>query len=215
MQIKAVVLDYGNVLSLNPGPADYQVLQRMTEIEEDAFNLLYWRYRLDYDRDLLDATGYWRRIGEESGRRFSAGKILELIACDLELWTRVEPTMIAWVSALKESALRTALLSNMPRQFSTYLRSSADWLRHFDHLVFSGEIGILKPEAAIYRACLEGLGAKPEESLFIDDQLPNVEAARAIGMPALTFQSLEQLARAIQPYGLPPVVLSAGDGRRP
>jgi len=208
-RIAAVVFDYGNVLSLTPEPADYHELQRLAQLEEKAFLLLYWRYRLDYDRNVLDAPGYWRRIAQENGREFSAAQIQHLIATDIALWTRTNASMLAWVSVLRVGGVKTAVLSNMPVNFSAYLRTSADWMQHFDHHVFSGELGLLKPDPAIYRACLEGLQVKPEETLFIDDRPVNVEGAQAMGMHGVVFETLPQLSSEVQRFGLPALLAQA------
>ena len=50
-----------------------------------------------------------------------------------------------------------------------------------------------KPDPAIYRYVLKKLGTRPGETLFLDDKLVNVEAARALGMKALEFTTVEQL----------------------
>ncbi len=71
----------------------------------------------------------------------------------------------------------------------------------FDYMVISAEIGLMKPDCRIYRLALEELGAKPEESVFIDDMLVNVEAARAVGMAGIHFtqpeSALEELKQML------------------
>ncbi|HCP23855.1 MAG TPA: HAD family phosphatase, partial [Dehalococcoidia bacterium] len=51
----------------------------------------------------------------------------------------------------------------------------------------------LKPDPAFFQRILGGLGAPPEECVFIDDRPENVESARTLGIDALHFQSLEKL----------------------
>jgi epoxide hydrolase-like predicted phosphatase len=71
----------------------------------------------------------------------------------------------------------------------------------FDHMVISAEVGIMKPDPRIYRLALEELAAKPEESVFLDDVLVNVEAARSVGMAGIHFtqpeQALEELKQLL------------------
>jgi putative hydrolase of the HAD superfamily len=71
----------------------------------------------------------------------------------------------------------------------------------FDHMVISAEVGIMKPDPRIYRLALEELAAKPEESVFLDDVLANVEAARSAGMAGIHFtqpqQALEELKQLL------------------
>jgi HAD superfamily hydrolase (TIGR01509 family) len=59
----------------------------------------------------------------------------------------------------------------------------------------------VKPDPAIYRACLEALGCEPGRTLFFDDRPNNVEAARELGMEAHIFESAGQ-ARSIVRAGM-------------
>jgi len=201
--LRAVIFDYGNVLCPMPQPPDFEELARTAGIQPVLFLQSVWRHRLDYDRGTLDGPAYWQKVGEENGKKFTAAQIRRLIEIDLALWSRPGDTMLAWARALRKSGLKTSILSNMPRGFSSYLRSNAGWLRDFDHTVFSGELGMVKPDAMIFQACLQGLNALPQQSLFIDDVAANVDAARALGMKAIKFDSVAQLAEAVQQFGLP------------
>ena len=116
---------------------------------------------------------------------------------------RANPVMMEWVRALKRGGLKIAVLSNMPIEISRYMRQYAPWFRDFDYVCFSAEVQLAKPEAAIYHACLEVVHSRPEECLFIDDRAENVEAARALGMYALKFVSVHELAVDVQPFNLP------------
>jgi HAD superfamily hydrolase (TIGR01509 family) len=70
-------------------------------------------------------------------------------------------------------------------------------------MVVSGEEHLLKPSAAIYNCLLERYGLRAEESLFVDDNLANVEGARAVGMQGVQFISAEELERTLkEEYGL-------------
>jgi putative hydrolase of the HAD superfamily len=59
--------------------------------------------------------------------------------------------------------------------------------------VWSFRLLIAKPDPAIYRHTLAKLGTKPEETLFLDDKLVNIEAAHALGMKAIQFSTVEKL----------------------
>ncbi|GAA2055938.1 hypothetical protein GCM10009839_76080 [Catenulispora yoronensis] len=66
-----------------------------------------------------------------------------------------------------------------------------------DILVYSHEVGLQKPDPAIYELCLERLGMRPEETVFVDDHEPNCEAARALGMAVVHFRDTEQALREL------------------
>ena len=55
----------------------------------------------------------------------------------------------------------------------------------FDVILFSGEEGVAKPDPEIYRRALSRLGVTAEETIFVDDWLPNVEAAQALDLHAI------------------------------
>jgi len=199
--IRAVIFDYGNVLCPMPPPSAFEELARIAEIPSPLFLESLWRYRLEYDRGALDSPAYWQEIARDNGRKFTDGQIQKLIETDLALWIHPTPSMLAWVRGLRESGRKTAILSNMPREFSRYLRSNADWLNDFDYKVFSGELGVVKPDPEIYFSCLQGLSVHPEEALFTDDVAANVTAAEALGIKSIVFQSIAQLAADIRQFG--------------
>ena len=205
--ITAVVFDYGNVLNEPPAAVEYQPLARLTGIDEAEFLDLYWRNRPEYDRSkALDGPAYWEQLALAAGKRLSAEQISQLIDLDARLWVEIRPTLIEWVKNLRKQGRETAVLSNMPREIAAYLRQTAWWLGLFNQLVFSGEHGFVKPEAALYRICLKGLTAQPGEVLFIDDRQDNVEGAREAGMHAVKFESIPQVMRDVESYGLRPSV---------
>ena len=63
-------------------------------------------------------------------------------------------------------------------------------LQLFDAVVLSGEVGLLKPDPAIFRLTVERLGVAPEEAVFADDHAEYLVGAEAIGMPTILFTDL-------------------------
>ncbi len=93
---------------------------------------------------------------------------------------------VALVGALRPP-YRTALLSNADVSLPGRLRAARlDAL--FDAVVCSAEVGIAKPDPAVYRLAAARLGLPPEACVFVDDAEPNVEAARAVGMTAIHYR---------------------------
>jgi glucose-1-phosphatase len=96
------------------------------------------------------------------------------------------------------------LLRGLRSKYTTILLSNAwDDLRHmiedvwqiddaFDHMVISAEVGLAKPDLAIYQWVFNELGVSPAKAIFIDDFLHNIEAARAAGMHGIHFRSPDQ-----------------------
>ena len=100
------------------------------------------------------------------------------------MWLRVNPDALALAREIKTSGMRTAILSNMPHDLLCDLRKSFDWLDEFEVQIWSCEHGVIKPDPAIYRICLDALGCEPQRTLFFDDRPDNVEGARRRGWRA-------------------------------
>lgn len=89
-----------------------------------------------------------------------------------------DEAMYALVADLKRAGVKVALLSNS--WGSIYPRARLEEL--FDVVVISGEVGLRKPDAAIFELALERLGVPAESAVFVDDVEVNVEGARAAGL---------------------------------
>ncbi len=88
-------------------------------------------------------------------------------------------------------------LSNTNQPHYDYFMREFPVLKRFDHVIASQRIGIRKPDPAIYRYALNFAGCLPDEAIFIDDHLPNVVAARELGMQAFQTINSPQATLAI------------------
>jgi putative hydrolase of the HAD superfamily len=199
--IRAIIFDYGEVLCAQDRAA-HQRLIALTGLDRDTFERLYWRDRRDYDLGHLDGPAYWAKFARDAGRTFSPAQISELIAIDVLMWTSLNPPMLAWAAALQHAGFFTAILSNMvPEVLRTMLREFA-WLANFNQLTWSCELGIAKPDSAIYQLTCDKLGVRPNEALFLDDKIENIRGAEAFGLQALQFSTVAQLRHDLAARGL-------------
>lgn len=193
MALRAVVFDYGMVLTNPPHPEAQEELARITGLSHQELDQYYWVDRLAYDRGDLSGIAYWTKLAADAGLQLSANEIAELSACDARMWTSINPAMIAWHAQLKERGIRTGILSNMGDSVLERILEKFAWVEDFDALVWSYQHGMVKPDAPIYRLVLEKLGTAPEETLFLDDKPENIEAAQRLGMHGIQFSTVEQL----------------------
>ncbi|MEK7383536.1 MAG: HAD family phosphatase [Elusimicrobiota bacterium] len=105
---------------------------------------------------------------------------------------------------LKRTAARvpTYLLSNTNALHIDFIRERYAFPRLVRGAILSHELGLRKPDPAIYRAALKLSKTKPDETVFVDDLKPNVEAARALGMIAIRFRGADNLRRRFRELGL-------------
>ena len=200
MALRAVVFDYGIVLTGPPDADAWANLLRITGLPQERFEPLYWANRTALDEGKLTGIGYWQKLLREAG--LPPDHAEELSRWDARLWTVQNPVMVDWQLAVKQRGLRTAILSNLSENVLESIERTFDWIHRFDVLVWSFQVGLVKPDPAIYRHILAELGTLPGETLFIDDKLPNVEAARELGIQAIEYSSVERLRADLIAAGL-------------
>ena len=200
--MRAVIFDYGEVLC-TADPAARRQLLALTGLDNDAFERLYWRDRHDYDLGILDGPAYWIKFARDAGLHFTPLQIEALIESDVLMWTSnlIEP-MLDWAAALQNAGLFTAILSNMGPDVLRTMRQEFAWLAHFNHLTWSCELGVAKPDPAIYTLTCDALGVQPNQALFLDDKLPNIRGAENVGLHAIQFSNIAQLRQDLAHRGL-------------
>jgi putative hydrolase of the HAD superfamily len=168
----------------------------------DRFERLYWADRLAYDRGDLTGLDFWQKFLRDAQLNLEPGAVEQLNDLDARMWTTENPATLAWQQQLKQRGFLTAILSNIGDAVLASVEREFDWIRRFDVLVWSYQMHMAKPDPAIYRRALEELGVRPEEALFLDDKKANIEAARALGIKALQFSTVERLRADLIANGL-------------
>ncbi len=201
MGLRAVVFDYGMVLTGPPDPKAHAAMVCITGLPVDRFETLYWADRHAYDEGKLTGITFWQKIVRDGGLSLGQAEIEELNRLDARMWTTENPAMVAWQQQLRQRGLLTGILSNMGDSVLHSVEKTFNWINNFDVLVWSYQLRIAKPDPAIYRHILKELGTQPAETLFLDDKPVNIEAARALGMKALEFTTVDRLRADLIQHG--------------
>ena len=201
MPLRAVIFDYGQVLSSSADPTAHARLLEITGLPPEIFDTYYWKYRLDYDRGTLTGRTYWQTICRDTGVSLIVEQVDSLIEQDILHWVGLNSVMLNWVTRVRAAGMKIAILSNMGEDLLAHMLKHFVWLNDFDHLTWSCELDMVKPEAAIYRHTLKKLGVEPGEALFLDDKAENIEGARRIGIHALLFRDALTLQADLERAG--------------
>ena len=215
--IKAVIFDFGGVLCFHPTAEQIAQAAQTARVSVADFERALWTNRLEYDAGRIEPGAYWQEVAELAGSPIeNAGRALEHL--DVEFWSRFDERMLAWVRLLRGHGIATAVLSNLPRPLGEALKRSgasplradgsnerAGFLEHFDHVTFSYELGLVKPERAIYEHAIGGLGVSGGEALFLDDRPRNIEGAIHAGLQAVLYTNWEEFVACDSAgrFGLP------------
>ncbi len=102
---------------------------------------------------------------------------------------------------LRDESRDLYFLSNMPAPYAEHLERAHDFIAWFRDGVFSARVHLAKPDPAIFDLAARRFGARPAELVFIDDHLPNVQAAMACGWDAIHFGSAAQVEAELRARG--------------
>ena len=187
--------------------------------------LISFRYR-DYMRDLgfpeetieflkdnMIFTDFWGKMdrGEEDieEARDHFCELYPELKQEIELfWKNIEDIVAEYdyarplIQSVKEKGYKVFLLSNYPAKLSDMHWARFTFLPEMDGYIISAKVHLAKPDPAIYRMLMDRYRLKPEESIFIDDNPVNVEAAEKLGIRAIHFTDYESLLRELKDIGL-------------
>ena len=105
---------------------------------------------------------------------------------------RFDEDLYAFTMALKPR-VKVGLLSNAYAETRASLQQRfPHFYDMFDVTIFSAEVKMVKPDPRIYQLALEELGVLPQDAVFVDDFIENVEAARALGLDGIHFRDSQQ-----------------------
>ena len=201
--VDAVVFDVGGVLiEWNPR----HLYRRLFDGDDAAMELFLtevcspaWNLRQDAGRSWADGIAELvSRWPEQAG----------LIRAFDERWEEMVPGpldgTIALVEALKRRGVPLYCLTNFSSAKFEQTRRRFDVFALFDGIVVSGEIGMVKPDPAIFQHLLRRFRLPAGRCLFVDDVSANIKGARAVGMHAHLFRNAPALAHVLRRYRLLP-----------
>ena len=108
---------------------------------------------------------------------------------------------VAILESLKRQRHALYAITNFNHEKFAIARERFPFLSLFDDTVVSAEVGLIKPDPAIFELFLARNRLKPGECVFIDDSRANVASAKSVGMETIHFAAPEQLARELRGFG--------------
>ncbi|MEK7325063.1 MAG: HAD family phosphatase [Chloroflexota bacterium] len=200
MPIKAVLFDVGGVLLRTE---DLTGRQKWA----DRFGLGPWELAdAVFNSAAASAATVGRateiEVWESVRQRFSLARA-ELAELQADFWSgdRFDEPLLDWVTGLR-GRYRTGILSNAWGGARKFLTGNPKVVAAFEELVISAEEGLMKPQPEIYERAVKRLSVRPEEAVFVDDVLTNVEAARRAGLAAVQYKVGLDVPGALRQLGV-------------
>lgn len=199
-KISVIVFDLGNVLI----PFDYnRLVEKMNAIDAGLGNRFGKRYYDNYDvhrkyeRWLINDDEFIKIMMDWTEHKISE-EDFKFIYSDLFTENKATTSILP---KLKQN-YKLVLLSNTNYIHQKYGWEKYNFLKHFDKLILSHEVGAIKPEEKIYRAVEEFTNEPSEKHIFIDDIAEYVEGAKKLGWKGIQFKSHEQLTEDLKLYDI-------------
>jgi putative hydrolase of the HAD superfamily len=199
--IRAVILDFGEVLSYPPAFETLAAMAELLHITPEKFRDYYYAERYRYDRGEISVEEYWTAVARDAGTQLSPEHIEWLRRTDVAMWSNLDPRMLRWAARLRMEGLQTAVLSNMHADMAKAVRSGFKWIADFQCFVLSAELGFAKPDPQIFHHCLGCLNVAANEAIFIDDKERNTRAAEEIGIVGICANSPDAIRDQLKAAG--------------
>jgi len=193
MTIRAVLFDFGGVYTASPFAVFIEAAAELGAEPERVLGHVFGPYDRDTDHpwhrlergelSLLDARREIMARAAEDGLAFDPLAILARMA---QGGGGARAAVVETTRRIRRRGLRTALVTNNAREFGAGWRSLLPLDELFDAVIDSSEVGVRKPDPAIFALALGALGdVDPSHAVFLDDFHGNVDAARRLGMHGL------------------------------
>lgn len=192
----AIVFDLGKVLI----PFDYTPsINKLNHIENglgNRFSDFYksnYHFHRDFERGKISESEFVAKMLEVIDHKIDA-ETFKIYYADI---FSLNEDVVSLLPILKKD-YKLFLLSNTDSIHQKYGWQKYDFLKYFDKLILSHEVGSVKPEEKIYRAVEEASGLPSEEHFYIDDIKEYVDAAINLGWDAVVFEGYEKLVRDLK-----------------
>jgi putative hydrolase of the HAD superfamily len=174
----------------------YQAYSAKHDFIDDNLQVVFQQF----DLGLLSEDDILDYFSQYPGVTLDKTKLRE----EIDSYLTLDEDLVAIIRKLKQKGFKVLLLSNANKAFfeRKIYAEYPEFRDLFSEAVISSEVGMVKPGAEIYQYTLSLAQSRPEESLFIDDSRPNVDAALALGIHGFVYTDSTSFAEHLKSVGV-------------
>ena len=177
-------------------------LAKMAGAEREKFEPLLWSLRGELDRGTVSPEQYFKQIFSRLGICPDDKTTKAMVELDSASWKNINQETVTLMEDVKKAGYVLGILSNMPHGFLAWARKSIPVFSLAQVSLFSCEVNLIKPEAAIYRKLISMIGLESGELVFFDDNPENVKCARDLGIQAFIWKNSENARAELASLGV-------------
>lgn len=198
--IKAVFFDMGGVTVSMVVDEINEEVKKLFHLEE--FSILGNHPHIheifdQFEKGTINEKAFWEQFAKNVNQPLPEN--WSAIFTNALKHSHFSPTVKKIILQLKQKGYVVAVLSNVPESMAKRHHRLGHY-RLFHHLILSYEVGYRKPHEYIYQHALKTVNVKPEEALFIDDKMINIEKARQLGMQTILFKNPTLFMKELKKY---------------
>ncbi|MCL6706224.1 HAD family phosphatase [Pseudomonas sp. R2.Fl] len=199
-QIDHIVFDIGKVLiHYDPNIPFSRIIPDAAERQWFFDNVCTHDWNIEQDRGRSWADAEALLIAQHADRA-------EHIRAFRQYWKEMVPyayeDSVAIMLGLIDAGRDVTMLTNFAADTFSEAKEIYPFLKVPRGVTVSGEVGLIKPDVAIYDTHARSFGLDPARTIFIDDSLPNVEGARKAGWQAVHFTGADKLKTDLEGFGV-------------
>ena len=194
--IKAIIFDYGNIISSVDNNRFFEEISRATGKTGAELDQLIGNSSDElrkYEAGLITSDQFFERVVKQRGLNLDKKAFIKLFTGRL---TPIAETH-ELIRRLKKG-YKLGLLSNTNEWDYEYEIKRCGVFSLFDSVTVSFKVGAMKPDRKIYLDALDKLGVRADESVYIDDVREYADAACALGIKGIHYTSHEDLVRYLR-----------------
>jgi FMN phosphatase YigB (HAD superfamily) len=196
--ITTILFDWGGVLIDDPAPGLASIMSQHLGVSPDAFRSALHRNAEPFTKGTCPESAFWQTMCADLNVPLPT--VASLWGHAFQTVYRRKEDMWTLARTLRQNHYKIGLLSNTESCAVEYYHTHEPKI--FDALIFSCCESCRKPEPLIYRRALEKLNARPEQTVFIDDNEHYTQGAAAVGIHALQFKDHATLLQDLRSLGI-------------
>jgi putative hydrolase of the HAD superfamily len=195
--IKAILFDFGGVLAEEGFREGLKAIAKEKGLAPEGFYKISADlvYRTGYITGGCDEHSYWNAVRKKTGVKGDDHELREEILKRFKL----RPEMTSLVEKIKSSGLLVAILSDQTNWLDE-LDKRIPFHHRFNYVFNSYHLKKTKRDPSIFKEVCSLLGVRPEEVLFVDDNMENVKRAASQGLRAIHFNGVSEFQVEIKKF---------------
>lgn len=193
--IKTIIFDNNGVLTSSDSELTVDNVTNFLGLKKDVFEPVWSEMAKPLDDGRITTEEFHRAVLDHFDLKNNLSEFREI-----HLGSYVPKKEVKKFAKSLKGSYEIALLTNFGDAFD---ECNERWQMEDifgDNLFVSCKMKMRKPNDDIYLKILKDLGRKPEETVFIDDNKENIEAAKKLGINAILFTGLEKLKKDLEKY---------------